>query len=91
MQRNLKLLKSFVQNTNNIEVAMPEAAPFCLVEYNEKSNSVRFSEELLKETGILVSPGDFFGMPNSFRLCITSDEKKLADGLKILSDYMNKR
>jgi aspartate/methionine/tyrosine aminotransferase len=90
MQRNMKLLKNFVQNTSNIEVNMPEAAPFCLVKYKGKRNSVSFSEELLKKTGILVSPGDFFGMPNSFRLCITLNEKKLAEGLDILSDYMNK-
>jgi len=90
LERNMKILKNFVEDTRGIGVAMPEAAPFCLVKYRMKKDSVSFSQELLNKTKVLVSPGDYFGEHNSFRLCITLDEKKLAEGLKILSDYINK-
>ncbi|MEM0118034.1 MAG: pyridoxal phosphate-dependent aminotransferase [Conexivisphaerales archaeon] len=90
ISRNMRLLKRFIQRTDGIDVLIPDAAPFCLVKYKQKIDSLRFSKKLLEKTGVLVSPGDFFGSPRSFRLCITSDEAKLREGLDLLSEYIHK-
>jgi aspartate/methionine/tyrosine aminotransferase len=47
---------------------------------------------LLKETGVLVSPGDFFGASSAFRLCFTSeDEEALREGLRELSSFLRRQ
>ena len=48
------------------------------------------ARSLLEKTGVLVSPGDFFGAPRAFRLCFTSDsEEMLRSGLDELSTFFN--
>jgi aspartate/methionine/tyrosine aminotransferase len=43
---------------------------------------------LLARTGVLVSPGDYFGAPKAFRLCFTGDHAALGQGLVLLADYL---
>ena len=88
--RNLNLVRRFLQQTEGVSAELG-LAPFCLVRYKVKPHSVAFAREILDKTGVLVSPGDFFGDPGAFRLCFTTDEESLKHGLTILSDFLNKR
>jgi aspartate/methionine/tyrosine aminotransferase len=88
---NTKLVRRFVEATPSASVCELGAAPFCLVEYERGPDSISFSRKVLERTGVLVSPGDFFGAPNAFRLCFTSDKKKLGLGLRKLSGFLNKK
>lgn len=86
---NTELVRRFIEATPSVSVRGLGAAPFCLVKYRSGPDSISFSRKLLTSTGVLVSPGDFFGAPKSFRLCFTSDKRELGLGLRKLSDLLN--
>jgi len=88
--RNVKLVRRFLEQTEGVSAELG-VAPFCLVRYKGKPHSVAFARELLAQTGVLVSPGDFFGAPRAFRLCFTAEEESLKHGLAVLSEFLNKR
>lgn len=87
---NLGLVSKFLDAAEGVSATLG-AAPFCLVKYGKGPDSVSFSRRLLERTGVLVSPGDFFGAPGAFRLCFTSDRKTLTRGLHELSGFLNTR
>lgn len=88
LDENRILVREFVEKTKGIS-ASTSVAPFCLVKYRQGTGSVEFCRRLLKKTGVLVSPGDFFGARNSFRLCFTAARDTLGPGLNRLSGYLN--
>jgi aspartate/methionine/tyrosine aminotransferase len=87
---NLALVKQFAKMADGVRVKLPDAAPFCLVQYKGRESSIRLASELLRRKGVLVSPGDYFGAPRSFRMCFTLDGPLLARGLGQVSDFMAK-
>jgi aspartate/methionine/tyrosine aminotransferase len=88
--RNVKLARKFLEETEGVSTELG-VAPFCLVRYKGRADSVAFAREVLDKTGVLLSPGDFFGAPGAFRLCFTSDEETLKRGLAALSVFFSKR
>jgi aspartate/methionine/tyrosine aminotransferase len=88
---NIKIVKDFLIKADNISFELPEAAPFFLVRYKDGPDSETFARALLEEKGVLVSPGDYFGAPKSFRLCFTSDGSYLKAGLGELLDFLAKK
>jgi len=88
--RNARLVHKFLQGTEGVSAELG-VAPFCLVRYKGRRASIAFAREILDRTGVLISPGDFFGAPWAFRLCFTTSEETLKDGLAALSDFFNKR
>jgi aspartate/methionine/tyrosine aminotransferase len=88
VSRNIRLVRRFLAKTNDV-TAKFGAAPFCLVHYEKGPGSVALARALLKKTGVLVAPGDFFGAPMAFRLCFTTEERTLRIGLDELSEFMN--
>jgi aspartate/methionine/tyrosine aminotransferase len=88
--RNLKLVRRFLEQTEGVSAELG-VAPFCLIHYRGKPGSVALAREVLAETGVLVSPGDFFGAPGALRLCFTADEGTLRRGLANLSKFFNRR
>ena len=86
---NAELTRKFVEATPSVSVRGLGPAPFCLVEYGKGPDSVSLSKKLLERTGVLVSPGDFFGAPMAFRLCFTCDKRRLGLGLRRLSDFLD--
>jgi aspartate/methionine/tyrosine aminotransferase len=86
--RNIKLVRRFIAETQGVSAELG-AAPFCLVRYERGPGSVALSKALLRKTGVLVAPGDFFGAPRAFRLCFTSEEGALRSGLEELSGFLN--
>jgi aspartate/methionine/tyrosine aminotransferase len=85
---NLALMRRFVEETREAAAISLGDAPFCLVKYRRGPGSVTFGRRLLQKTGVLVSPGDFFGAPKAFRLCFTCNKTILEEGLGLLSDYL---
>jgi len=88
--RNVRLVRRFLEETEGVSAELG-VAPFCLVRYKGRPHSVAFTREILGKTGVLVSPGDFFGAPGAFRLCFTTDEESLRHGLTVLSEFFKKR
>jgi len=88
--RNAKLVREFIEQTEGVAAELG-VAPFCLVHYEGRPNSVSLAHRVLDRTGVLVAPGDFFGAPRAFRLCFTTDEGTLRAGLEALSGFFNER
>lgn len=88
--QNAKLVRRFLEGTEGVSARLG-VAPFCLVHYSGRIGSIALARELLDKTGVLVSPGDFFGAPGSFRLCFTTDKETLEGGLTALSEFFNER
>ena len=55
-------------------------------------DSVRFSKDLLVETGVVLAPGQAFGSGGEswLRLCFANDPKVLDEGLSRLSDFIRR-
>ena len=87
---NVGHIHRFLEETPGISSEVG-VAPFCLVRYRERTDSVALARRVLEETGVLIAPGDFFGAPGTFRLCFTADERTLRRGLAELSDFISKR
>ena len=87
-EENLVLMTKFVDEAGELVETRLGRAPFCLVKYKKGPGSITFAKKLLRKTGILVSPGDFFGAPRAFRLCFTCDRTVLGEGLRLLADYL---
>jgi len=88
--RNAKLVRGFLEQTKGVSAELG-VAPFCLVHYRGKTDSISLAHRVLDRTGVLVAPGDFFGAPGAFRLCFTTDEGTLGAGLGALSRFFNER
>ena len=87
--RNIELVRRFAESTQGVSTELG-TAPFCLVRYQRGPGSLALARSLLEKTGVLISPGDFFGAPRAFRLCFTSDsEETLRNGLDELSNFLN--
>ena len=88
--RNAKHVRRFLEQTKGVSADLG-VAPFCLVHYKGKPDSIALARRILERTGVLVAPGDFFGAPCAFRLCFTTDEETLVSGLGALSGFFNER
>jgi len=87
--RNARLVRRFLEQTKGVSAEIG-VAPFCLVHYEGRSNSVALARRVLDRTGVLVAPGDFFGAPGAFRLCFTTGEGTLRPGLAALSEFFQR-
>ena len=84
---NRRLVHRFLVENDGVSAEIG-ATPFCLVRYKKGPNSLALARRLFAKTGVLVSPGDFFGAPRSFRLCFTTEEEVLEAGLHELSRFL---
>lgn len=92
VERNRKIVEEFVESTPKIRWSDPDAAPFCLVEYEGEASSEKLCEQAVSEAGVLVAPAEFFGAKKGFRLCFThSEEQKLVEALDALSRFLGER
>ena len=87
-EQNLALMAKFADEAGGAAGTRLGSAPFCLVKYMRGPDSISFGERLLQKTGVLVSPGDFFGASKAFRLCFTCEKTVLEQGLGLLADYL---
>jgi aspartate/methionine/tyrosine aminotransferase len=86
---NSRLVRKFLDETRGVSAELG-VAPFCLVRYEKGPASAALARRALKSAGVLVSPGDFFRSPRSFRLCFTASERTVKEGLEALSGFFGR-
>ena len=59
----------------------PDAGAICYARYDAPINSTEFAEKLRVEKGVLVVPGDHFGMDHYLRIGFGNPKDELLDGL----------
>ncbi|MBR1456741.1 MAG: aminotransferase [Oscillospiraceae bacterium] len=88
VRENLAILDAWVQAEPHLRFRRPQAGTTALVEYDYEPDSYDFCRRLYRESGALVTPGDCFEMPKSFRVGYAGDQAELREGLRAVSAFL---
>lgn len=91
VRKNLCILDKWVQSESHVEYVKPHAGTTALVYYDLPIDSYTFCENMYRETGAFVTPGDCFEEPFSMRIGYACDTEVLIKGLDAISEYLNRR
>lgn len=88
VRENLEILDQWVQKEPYISYVKPQAGTTALLHYNLDIPSYQFCEEMYRQTGAFVTPGDCFEEPGCFRIGYACDKQTLADGLNAVHEFV---
>ena len=88
VRENLQILDDWVGSEPHVSYVKPKAGTTALVYYDLDISSYEFCEEMYKNTGAFVTPGDCFEVPHSMRIGYAYGKQDLIDGLKAISEYI---
>lgn len=91
LQANRESLDSWMHHYDKyFSYVRPFAGTMALVYYSFDIPSVKFCEDILKNTGTLVMPGDVFGEPYSIRINYACYHRQLMGGLHAVGKYVER-
>lgn len=85
---NRKILDDWVNATPEVSYLKPAAGTTALVYYHKDIPSYELCVDLIKKTGVLVTPGSCFEMENCVRIGYAFDSKVVREGLDLLADFL---
>lgn len=88
VRENLAILDGWVKSEPRLTYTKPMAGTTALVYYDYDVPSYQFCEQMYRETGAFVTPGDCFEQPHSVRIGYASDTQVLKDGLNAFSAFL---
>lgn len=88
-RRNLAVLDAWVAAEPRLRYVKPEAATICLLKYDMDMPSHDLCVAILKETGVLLTPGAAFDMEGYIRIGFANDTQVLQTGLEKLSAFLS--
>ncbi len=88
VRENLRILDDWVNNEPHVSYVKPKAGTTALVYYDLDIPSYEFCEEMYRETGAFVTPGDCFEIPHSMRIGYAYGKQDLIDGLRAISEFI---
>ena len=88
VRKILCILDKWVQSESHVEYVKPHAGTTALVYYDLPIDSYTFCENMYRETGAFVTPGDCFEEPFSMRIGYACDTEVLIKGLDAISEYL---
>jgi alanine-synthesizing transaminase len=89
LQKRRDLTADLIKNIDGIELVKPQGAFYCYASIDVKDDA-HFCNELIKNTGVVIVPGNGFGKkPNTnyFRYVILPDEKTLEAGFNKIAKF----
>jgi len=88
--RNMAIVKDWMEERSDIlEFVSPAGGIMCFPRYTLDMDSATLGRELLDKTGVLVSPGKYFGLDGHFRLTAVDPEEEVKAGLAALGEGLN--
>ena len=88
LRENLSLLSGWVSsNSNQFSLVPPKAGGMAFVRYSRAVNSTELVDALRNEKGVLLLPGDVYGLDGYFRVGIGGPRDHLEQGLARISAY----
>lgn len=90
IRENLEILDQWVQKEPHISYVKPQAGTTALIHYDLPVPSYQFCENMYRESGVFVTPGDCFEEPGCFRLGYACDKQTLTDGLQAIHEFVEK-
>ncbi len=92
LRENLALLVNWVnENSDTVSLIPPKAGGMALVRYDRDINSTELAHILREQMGVLVLPGDVYGLDGYFRVGIGAPKSHLDPGLAKLSEYFQSK
>lgn len=85
---NLEIFKKWIAREPRVSVVMPQAVSTSCIKLDIPEATESFCLRLLKETSVLLVPGERFDLPEHARLGYCTDEATLKTGLAKLSDFL---
>ncbi len=85
---NLSMVTDWIKNTDGVEWIEPVQGIISFPKLNIGCTSLEFAEKA-RDRGVLVAPGEYFGMPGHVRLTFRSEPAELEDALSILSSVLD--
>lgn len=85
---NLAILEAWVAGEPKIAWVKPKSATVTLLRYDVDMPSEAFCIQLLKETGVLLTPGSAFGMEGYLRIGFANPQADLIAGLAKISEFL---
>ena len=86
---NLKIYQEWIEHEDRASVVMPQAVSTSFPKLDVPVDIHTFCENLLKDEGVLLVPGDAFDTPKHVRLGYCAPKATLKEGLKRLSSYLH--
>ena len=88
LNTNRQILDDWVNATPEVYYQRPEAGTTALVYYKKDIPSRELCDRLIKETGVLFTPGECFEMEGAVRIGYAFDSKVLQKGLDLFADFL---
>ena len=83
---NIEMVNEFVEQTPGLKWDKPDGTTFGFIR-TESAGSVDLCKRILKETGILLAPGKFFGDDRGFRIAYVMERDDLHTALNLLTKF----
>ena len=90
-RRNLEMLAKWVDSEPFIDWVQPSSGTTTLLKYDLAMSSRDFCIELLRETGVMFTPGSAMGMEGYVRIGYANPTAVLQQGLKLVSKFLTDR
>ncbi|MEQ8205013.1 MAG: aminotransferase [Woeseia sp.] len=87
---NLALLEEWLQNEPLLSWVKPQSGTTALVKYDLPMSSKDFCVTLVRETGVMFTPGSAFDMEGHVRIGFANDREILKEGLSRVSSFLSK-
>ncbi|MGC8505269.1 MAG: pyridoxal phosphate-dependent aminotransferase [Thermoplasmata archaeon] len=85
---NRKIMSAFLENAGTTDPERRLNSTTVFMRYRGREDSITLASRLFQQTGILVTPGKYFGEDHAFRIGYTTDPGKLAEALDILQKFL---
>ncbi len=86
------LISRKMKKIEKIKFVKPEGAFYSFFKFDKDLNSLEFSEQLLKEKGVAVTPGSAFGKNREkwIRISFANKKEKLKEAIDRIEEFINK-
>ena len=89
LRRNLEVIGAWLdERGGQLEYLPPQAGAMLYLRYRHAVNSTELVERLRRERGVLVVPGDHFGMDGHLRIGYGYGTEKLREGLARIAEEL---
>ena len=87
---NLKILDDWVLKEQSISYKKPQAGTTALLKYDFDIPSREFCIQLLRETGVMFTPGSVMEMEGWLRIGYANSPEVLSQGLDLVSNFLSR-
>ncbi len=90
INRNRAIVEQWLEGEPRASWIAPDAGSAALLRLEAPVDSRAFAVGILETHGVLLTPGSAFGVEGHYRLGYTCDEETLREGLRLISDYLDR-